>query len=99
MPRRNTDKVMSQSVVIMLLDLMSYIQLVGSSSTGSAHGFSGTEIDGSSFAFNGNAVGDIPKQGGPSIHIMRNGTVSNNSVLFNGDMDPESFRKMFCKAR
>ncbi|KAJ5292180.1 hypothetical protein N7478_001431 [Penicillium angulare] len=71
----------------------------GSSSTGSVHGFSGTEIDGSSFAFNGNAAGDIPKQGGPSIHIMRNCTVSNNSVLFNGDMDPESFRKMFCKAR
>lgn len=55
------------------------------------------EIDKSSRVFNGDARGKNPD--GTSLHMISGGFVKNNSTLFNGDLDPESFKKIFAKER
>lgn len=55
------------------------------------------EIDESSRVFNGDARGKHPD--GTQFHMISGGSVKNNSTLFNGDLDPESFRKTFAKER
>lgn len=63
----------------------------------SAHGFFGMEIDESSRVFNGDTRGKHPDR--TSLHMISGGSVKNNSTLFNGDLDPESFNKIFAKER
>jgi hypothetical protein len=62
------------------------------------HGFTGTQVDENSFIFNGDATGG-GSQDGTRIHMIRGGSVKNNSNLWNGDMDPASFTKNFCEDR
>ncbi|KAF4766423.1 hypothetical protein HAV15_010659 [Penicillium sp. str.  len=69
----------------------------GASSRHSAHGFFGMEIDESSRVFNGDARGKHPA--GTQLHMISGGSVKKNSTLFNGDLDPESFKKFFGKER
>ncbi|KAJ6036009.1 hypothetical protein N7540_000288 [Penicillium herquei] len=63
-----------------------------------AHGFFGTEIDASSCVFNGD-FGDAKKKDATRVHVISGGSVKNKSVLFNGDLDPESFKQIFGKGR
>ena len=76
---------------------MSFPWPIGASSRRSAHGFFGMEIDESSRVFNGDARGKHPD--GTSLYTISGGSVKNNSTLFNGNLDPESFRKIFAKER
>ncbi|KAJ5473959.1 hypothetical protein N7475_003525 [Penicillium sp. IBT 31633x] len=67
----------------------------GASSRRSAHGFFGMEIDESSRVFNGDVRGKHPDE--TQLHMISGGSVKNNSTLFRGDLDPESFEKIFAK--
>ncbi|CDM27583.1 unnamed protein product [Penicillium roqueforti FM164] len=53
--------------------------------------------DESSRVFNGDARGKHPA--GTQLHMISGGSVKKNSTLFNGDLDPESFKKFFGKER
>ena len=72
---------------------------IGASSRQSAHGFFGMEIDESSFVFNGDAKKRRIHPDGSQVHMISDGSVKNNSTLFNGDLDPESFKEIFGKKR
>ncbi|QQK41078.1 hypothetical protein Pdw03_3932 [Penicillium digitatum] len=63
----------------------------------SAHSFFGMEIDEGSVVFNGDARGKHPD--GTQLHMISGGSVKNKSTLFNCDLDPESFEKIFGKER
>lgn len=53
-------------------------------------------VDQSSMVVNGDITG-AKAQDGFRIHAARGGLVTNNSVLWNGDMDRESFLKSMCR--
>jgi hypothetical protein len=55
------------------------------------------EIDEGSVVFNGDARGKHPD--GTQLHMISGGSVKNKSTLFNCDLDPESFEKIFGKER
>jgi hypothetical protein len=55
------------------------------------------QIDENSRVFNGDARGKRPD--GTQLHMIIGGSVKNKSTLFNGDLDPESFREVFGKDR
>lgn len=44
---------------------------------------------------NGDVTG-AKTQEGSRIHVARGGSVTNNSVLWNGDMDQERFLRFMC---
>lgn len=55
------------------------------------------EIDKGSVVFNGNARDKHPDK--TQLHMINGGSVKNNSTLFNGDLDTETFKKIFGKER
>lgn len=55
------------------------------------------EIDEGSVVFNGDARGKHPD--GTQLHMISGGSVKNKSTLFNCDLDPESFKKIFGEER
>jgi hypothetical protein len=57
------------------------------------HGFFGMEVDESSCVFNGDARSKHSNR--TQIHMISDRSVKNNSILSNGDLDPESFKKIF----
>lgn len=57
------------------------------------------EIYESSFVFNGDAKKRGIHPDGSQVHMISGGSVKNNSALFNGDLDPESFEEIFGKKR
>lgn len=61
----------------------------------SAHGSFGMIIDQSSIVMNGNVPGG-KAQAGSRIHVAHGGSVTNNSMLLNGDMDRETFLGLMC---
>ncbi|CDM29912.1 unnamed protein product [Penicillium roqueforti FM164] len=67
------------------------------SSRRSAHVLFGMEIDKGSVVFNGNARDKHPDK--TQLHMINGGSVKNNSTLFNGDLDTETFKKIFGKER
>jgi hypothetical protein len=52
-------------------------------------------IDQSSIVMNGNVPGG-KAQAGSRIHVAHGGSVTNNSMLLNGDMDRETFLGLMC---
>lgn len=56
------------------------------------------QIDTSSQVFNGD-VTNSNGTGEERTHRIQGGSVRNNSKLFNGNMDPESFIAFFCRDR
>jgi hypothetical protein len=69
---------------------MLFVCLIDTSSGRSGYGFSGTDVDTCSFLFNSDSKGG-KNQDGTRIHMSHGGSVSNNSILWNGDMDPTPF--------
>lgn len=55
-------------------------------------------MDESSVVFNGDTTGG-KSQDGTRIHMISGGSVKNNSIVWNGDLDPKSFLDVFCEDR
>lgn len=78
-------------------NLISFPSPIDASSRRSAHSFFGMEIDEGSVVFNGDARGK--HSDGTQVHMISGGSVKNKSTLFNCDLDPESFKKIFGEER
>ncbi|KAG0158344.1 hypothetical protein PDIDSM_5857 [Penicillium digitatum] len=64
----------------------------------SIHSASDTQVDGTSWVYNG-SVANGQNAPGVRIHRMDGGSVTNGSKFFNGDMSEDDFRRVFCNGR
>ncbi|KAJ5544057.1 hypothetical protein N7494_005336 [Penicillium frequentans] len=74
------------------------VNFVRNTPTSGEDNFGGSEISGGSWVVNGNVEGK-PKPNYTHTHIMNGVKVTRGSTFVNGDMNPDTFMKIFCRPR